>query len=329
MTRNIIVIILVVLFSKCNCCDDKPLPPPVQTNNDTITICSFNIMWLGSYTKKDDEALASMLQDYDIVVIQELVAPPFDGTYPDGSTYSSDAEAKEFFDAMEDVGFSYVLSNEDTGPNNEIHSGGSSTEWWVCFYNDDRVDVADDLPNGFLDADRSANPNYKRVPYAFGLRKDDLDIVLISVHLAPGDEDENVQYRAHELQTIFDWINNNDAVEKDFIILGDMNIKDSEELEAVTPIGYLSLNDECRKTNTAEGTDKPYDQVIYSTTNTTDEIDINYDLEVVDLIESMRDKWEGDDPYPGDPYDHNLFKQYYSDHHPIVFKMIVPSSDDD
>jgi len=100
----------------------------------TIRICPFNIMWLGHYTKKDDSALASILKDYDPVVVQELTAPPASGTYPDNTAYTSDAEAKEFFDEMEALGFEYELSEEDTGTNDDIHTITPSTEWWVAFY---------------------------------------------------------------------------------------------------------------------------------------------------------------------------------------------------
>ena len=33
--------------------------------------------------------------------------------------------------------------------------------------------------------------------------------------------------------------------ERDFIILGDMNIQDCDELAQATPTGFVSLNDEC------------------------------------------------------------------------------------
>jgi len=56
---------------------------------DTITICSFNIQFLGSFKKRDNTALADILKGYDIVVVQELVAPPVDGTYPNGDAYSA------------------------------------------------------------------------------------------------------------------------------------------------------------------------------------------------------------------------------------------------
>jgi len=38
-----------------------------------------------------------------------------------------------------------------------------------------------------------------------------------------------------------------------------------------------------------------------------------------DLIEQKEGTWDQDEPYSVDPYNPNLFKQYYSDHHPIIF----------
>ena len=58
-------------------------PPPALAAD--LTICSFNIQFLGNSTRRDDVALASILADYDIVVVQELVSPPFPGTFPVGS----------------------------------------------------------------------------------------------------------------------------------------------------------------------------------------------------------------------------------------------------
>ncbi|UCC40306.1 MAG: hypothetical protein JSV96_02295 [Candidatus Aminicenantes bacterium] len=68
---------------------------------------------------------------------------------------------------------------------------------------------------------------------------------------------------------------------------------------------------------------------MYNSTYTS-EIDETYDFVVINLIDVMKPYWTSTtDPYPGDPYDHNTFKQYYSDHHPVLFWMIVPESDDD
>lgn len=135
--------------------------------SNTLSICSFNIQFLGHFKKKDDTALASILKDYNIEVVQELVAPPRDGNYPDGETYSTDTESVEFFKAMQNLGFEDILSEEDTGTNDEIHTSTSSTEWWATFFKPDKVVIANNLPSGFLADDRSNHDDYERVPSCF------------------------------------------------------------------------------------------------------------------------------------------------------------------
>ncbi len=49
-------------------------------------------------------------------------------------------------------------------------------------------------------------------------------------------------------------------------------------------------------------------------------VDSVFDLRVIDLIGAMRGSWASPEPYPGDPYVHNTFKQYRSDLHPVVFR---------
>lgn len=308
-----------------------PAPQPaLATGADQISVCSFNVQFLGNSRSRDDVALAEVVAPFDIVVVQELVSPPFAGRFPDGTPFKPDGESAEFFIAMQDLGFQWVLSEEDTGTGDTIHRNGSSTEWWVAFYRPGRVEVARDLPHGFLASDHSNHPHFERVPYAFGFRTPDrkLDFVLISVHLQPGGGRKETARRAEELNTIAEWIHRHDQSEHDFIILGDMNIEDAEELAQATPPGFISLNDECRPTNTNINGPKPYDHVMFSTTHTT-EIDRSYDLHIVNLLDEMRDDWASTEPYPGQPYDHNEFRKFFSDHHPIDFRLTIPSEDDD
>jgi hypothetical protein len=153
--------------------------------------------------------------------------------------------------------------------------------------------------------------------------------VLVSVHLHPKDTSAGALRREHELASIAAWIDDNDDEEQDFFIVGDMNIQDEHELATATPPGFLSLNDECRPTNTNTNGPKPYDHAMYRPAFTP-EIDESFDFEVIDLIEAFRTGWTGTEAYPGGPpYDHNEFRAIYSDHHPVVFRFIVPDADDD
>jgi hypothetical protein len=334
----LVVLLLGSTFSGCKIFRDNNHSDPIATDtfsiqNDTLSVCSFNIQFLGHFKNRDNDALSDILKNFDIVVVQELVAPPYDGNYPDGEGYTSDTEASAFFEAMTKQGFEYVLSEEDTGPGELIHKKTSATEWWVAFYKSDKVSYATDLPVGFLAKDRSHNPDYERVPYAFPFRSVDstFDFVLISVHLAP--DESATDRRKHELASISSWIDSKDDVEKDFIILGDMNIEDKEELNEIIPEGFVSLNDECTRTNTLINDNpgygaKPYDHVMYRPEYTSNEIDEEFDIVVLNLIELMKGYWDGDSPYPGEPYDHNQFKQYYSDHSPLFFRLASNGDDD-
>ena len=130
--------------------DSQPQPPQSVSNSsepstytakhtaafheDALKICSFNIQFLGNSKDRDNNALASILNPYDIVVVQELVAPPYPGMFPNGESFRPDPEAAKFFNAMRELGFEYILSEEDTGTGDEIHSNGTSTEWFVTFF---------------------------------------------------------------------------------------------------------------------------------------------------------------------------------------------------
>lgn len=310
---------------------DSLLIPSVDSSK--IYICLFNVQFLGNFKRRDNVALADLLKNFDIVVIQELLAPPFNGTFPGGGNYKPDKESEAFFKAMINQGFKFVLSEEDTGPQDNIHVNSAATEWWVGFYRNNKVRLAMDLPHGFLAADRSNNPDFDRVPFAFPFRslKDSSDFVLISVHLAP--DASGKLRRKHELDAIKSWITQHDSKEKDFIILGDMNIEDKKELDNAMPAGFISLNEECKRTNTlinnsADSGAKPYDQIMYRPLYTSNEINKEFEMVVLNLIKLMKPYWVSSSPYPGDPYDHNLFRQYYSDHNPVIFRLKSCVDDD-
>lgn len=293
-----------------------------------IRVVSFNIKFLGHYRARANAQLADMLADYDLVLVQELVAPPYAGRYPDGSPFTPDPEAAAFFDEMRARGFSYVVSPEDTGASQTTrHDNGPATEWFVAFYRRERVQPAPDLPVGFLAANRYHHPDFQRVPYAFGFRAGSEDLVFISVHLAAGDGSADMALRRRELGAIFAWIGTQRGRERDFIVVGDMNLRDCAELWSVTPPGYGSLNASCQATNVSPNRPKPYDHAIISLADTRSEIP--GDVTVVDLVAEMRGGWSGTGAYPGAPFVQGLFERIYSDHRPIAFDIVVDGRDDD
>jgi hypothetical protein len=132
------------------------------TAADPIKIASFNVKWIGYYPERDDEFLAELMSQFDIVVVQELVAPPYPAKYPNGKKVKPDPQSAEFFNAMKEQGFKSILSPEDTGPGDKNHRNNASTEWFVAFYRDDKVELAEDLFSGFIAKDLTANEDYRQ-----------------------------------------------------------------------------------------------------------------------------------------------------------------------
>lgn len=324
---------------------------PVSTP-DGSEICSFNIQFLGNSKVRKNQELANMLNEHKctMVVIQEVVAPPDLRLLP-GNEYYGKSElpvfpqtknpwkpqpaVTDFFISMQAVGYDgFWISEQDTGPGEANENNGSATEWWVIFYKKSIWKEARDLPHGFLDQKVTANANWDRVPYAFSMRhvSDKFDLVLIDVHLRPGAEGSSVERRKVELSSIQNWIQSKreQQSERDYVVIGDCNIEGNKELSSLVNFDFISLNQlALLMTNTNINSPKPYDHVFFDPLSST-EISATKGLEVISLVNEMRKTWSvmnGD--YPGDQYNHNLFRFYYSDHNPIKITIDLPDQDDD
>ena len=82
--RRVLVLVVACLLFSSGCAAILDGSPPAQL--EPVAICTFNIKFLGHYKTidRDDEGLARVLEEFDIIVIQELVAPPTDVIYPNG-----------------------------------------------------------------------------------------------------------------------------------------------------------------------------------------------------------------------------------------------------
>ena len=303
------------------------------TTADSLTVCSINIKWLGYYEERECEALGHVLSNYDVIVIQEIVAPPYPGTFPNGEPYKPDPEVTAFFDEMAQArGYDYLLSEEDTGRSSANHYNSSWTEWYAVFYDHTKLEVASGLPQEFIADDVTANPAFDRVPHAFSLRhlETGFDFVLISVHLRAGDGQAHEVKRAGELEAIAAWVDAQTSDEEHYIVLGDMNFEDCSEILAIVPDDFLFLNPDpsgnCLGTNTSLGTKHPYDNVLYTQEVPLDPI---FGMRVIDLVTGLAAIWN---PF-GDPieeaYSELDFVKRISDHNPIVFTIQLPSGDQD
>jgi hypothetical protein len=299
-------------------------------SQDTLSICSFNIQFLGHFKERKNDILAEVLKDYDIVVVQEMVAPPTDGKYPDGTPYTKDPESAAFVQSMSSKGFKYWISEEDTGPNKN-HTPTTASEWWITFYKPSSVQPDSARCYGFISKPLVNNPNFERVPYAFPFRSKDkkTNFTLISVHLQPGNSSEDRIRRNGELRELFNWSTSQSESNKDFFVLGDCNIYDKNELSPYISIGVNGLNSNYSSTNTKmyETADKgePYDHVFHFRASDEDVLDKSF--EVIDLMGELK-AFQNSISFPLEPYDHDPFRTNFSDHVPISFQIVTGKDSD-
>jgi hypothetical protein len=109
-------------------------------------------------------------------------------------------------------------------------------------------------------------------------------------------------------------------VEKDFWIVGDMNIDNLYEFRAIRPTTYVSLNDECDPTTNGK-VRKPFDHVLFQAYYSP-EVIYEYGFRVLDIRQFLTAH------YPGAPTDTPDFAFRYSDHNPVCFQ-VKSSKDDD
>lgn len=306
-------------------CQAQDMASVKLKNIDTLSICSFNIQFLGHFKAREDSLLANVLETFDIVVIQEMVAPPIEGVFPDGSPFRKDNESALFTKQMTKRGFKYWLSSEDTGPSKN-HVNSTSSEWWITFYKPEMVNPDSSKFYGFIDTVVVGSVKYRRVPYSmpFMSTKDGTHLFsLISLHLHPGNGNQDREIRANELAHLFNWTKNNEDSTQ-IILLGDCNIYDSAEFISYDTIGIYSLNKDCLNTNTklyeSHNKGKPYDHVFYSSKSTQNMITTSF--KVIDLMDYLKNSLPPEQ-FIYEPYEHDLFRTSFSDHLPIKFDFIV------
>jgi len=298
---------------------------------ESLTVCSFNINQLGQYPEKDSRALAHVLAGFDVVVVQGITAPPYDGTFPNGDPYEPNSDVAEFFDEMTDRwGYAYALSEEDTGKRLLNHSNEPWTEWFAAFYDPEKLSPSENLPNGYLAEDVSAHAMFDRVPHAFSFRHIDtaFDFVVISVHLHSGASAADRARRAEEVGAISMWIGEQETGETEYIILGSLNFVDCGEVLGCTPSTCQFLNPTysgaCLATDATLDPQWPHDGVLFTQRV---EVDFVFGLRVIDLVRGLEAIWN---PL-GEPIETAYrtlgFDRMISNHNPIVFRFQLASGD--
>lgn len=246
--------------------------------NHEVKLCSFNINFLGMYKERkayESELISNVIAKCDIIAVQELVATPFEINFSDGTIMPGDPESRIFFNAMKANGYSWVISNEDTG-RWEHRTRSNRSVWFVTFYRDDIVQPIESDINGFISyplhgtkgincsPEETTENLFDRVPYAqMFANANGNSFVVVNVHLhatsrrCDGSSEKVNESRARrfqEIQNLLNWIDKNNYLSSDIIVVGDFNTDVIEIENIVREIGdsVNVINDECVFTNVNE-----------------------------------------------------------------------------
>lgn len=299
-----------------------------QTLPADIRVVSLNLELSEGGKVFQAEAMADVLTPNDMIVVQGSVLPASSTQPQDSSLSPASSPAKKLSDALSKHGFQSVTAAPDKKASS---SRDGVSDWWAFFYRSEKILPASDLPQGYLPNDGHAQGTYDRIPWAVGFRTPNrqLDLVVIPVDLQAGKNRDNLMLRKQELLAVGDWILSNDEKEKDFLIMGNLRVEDAVELSIILPMGFSSLNDICRATNTNIRRPRPNVHVLFRP-DYSPEVDQTQGITVVNLVHGMRATWHGEEAFPGEqPYDDARFRQYYGGQNPIEFVLNVPPSDDD
>jgi endonuclease/exonuclease/phosphatase family metal-dependent hydrolase len=147
----------------------------------------------------------------------------------------------------------------------------------------------------------------------------------------------DARQRAHELGFIRKWINERagtlPAHEQDFLILGDMNIENTNDLQRMLKdLNMRSFNEKCVYTNASYEPDNQtsqacYDQIFFDETYLKEaDLSPSGGFNVFDLTKMVPNIRDDKGKMIADP---TQFRTEYSDHFPVMIKLKIPDRDDD
>lgn len=201
-----------------------------------VRIGSFNIKNFGLQTKikRNNKALFEMISDFDLTVVQELVAAPSPNYHSDGTQQKTSDAAASFMDLVHKAGKGIQHSPDKAGTN--LKTKSFTSEYALSVY--DPTIMISHTGCGYIDyTSEKGKGSYPgvRVPFVFVFKPrfplerqmPNCEIIfrIITVHLTPGKGKLNASKRQNEISAIFRFLSES----KEYIIMGDWNLENAEE----------------------------------------------------------------------------------------------------
>ena len=312
----------------------------IKKADDNLLIASWNIKEFGHTTQRLYEAyfyIAEILSRFDLVAIQEVKS-----------------SLKDLHIILRLLGdeWSYIVNDITEGTD-----GNSERSAYI--FNKKRVELAGLAGEIVLWDDLTKNSEVKqlkRTPYITGFKAGWKTFSIINLHLHPGDEAEDIEYRRAEaellLSALEQKLSSGQVWNENIILAGDFNLydgsdKDDETIRLINEAGYKEVESLIGKDTNASQTEA-YDRLFitsneYFTLGKNEQglenggvfNPFNYVYKTGQeqvYKEYMKAHYTGnqnlEDPAKLAKYfNHPWRKNQISDHFPIWFELIIDSSD--
>jgi endonuclease/exonuclease/phosphatase family metal-dependent hydrolase len=204
-------------------------------------IASFNALHLGWDNDKDYKKMASIINNFDLVGIEEVMSP------------KGLEEVVNILNEVSTSKWSYHISNKKVGRS-------TYKEYYGYIYNDS-VDFI--CSNGFYP---DKNDLFERDPYGATFKIGKVDFTYVLLHSIFGDSKEVRMKENSNLDKVYNYYQNNNKIEDDIIIGGDFNLSadyPAFDLTKIDKINY-ALNPVLKTSIGNKGLVSAYDNIFYS-----------------------------------------------------------------
>jgi len=204
-------------------------------------IASFNALHLGWDNGKDYEALANIVNQFDLVALQEVMSE------------EGIIELTNSLNTVSDKNWAYHLSNKKVGRS-------TYKEYYGYVYNEN-VEFLES--EGFFP---DTNDLYERDPYAATFKINDFDFTFVSLHSIFGDSKSERQFEASYLDNVYYHYQLMDTMENDVFVGGDFNLAADDyhfDLKKMDGMAYV-LNPVQKTTIGYSSLSSAYDNIFYS-----------------------------------------------------------------
>lgn len=227
-------------------CFKKTVCPDYITTDETIkpkdTIASFNVLHLGWDNSKDMEALACIIDHFDVVALIEL------------ETLAGITDLATYLKRLSGEDWDFHISENEVGE-------GTYKEFYGFVWRKSKV-VMTGVTGFFPETD----DEFKREPYAANFTIGNFSFTIAAIHVIFGDTIAQRRAEAEHLTDVYNYLQDLDVIENNIIIAGDFNLPVSDSAFTILSLDSVTnaISPDQKTTIGDTGLVSAYDNILLS-----------------------------------------------------------------